>query len=279
MLEIPESATVSRQIRETCAGRTIERVTAAHSPHGFAWYCGDPSVYPRLLEGGEITGAQAVAGYVRIDASGVTILLHDGVNARHLAPGAVEPKKHQLLIRFDDGSGIVCTVQMYGGLYAFPQGEMRNPYYDAALAKPHPFSEGFDERHFESIVSNAPGKLSAKGLLATEQRIPGLGNGCLQDILFRAGVNPQSKLSALSDEDIAAIFTSLKTTLREMADSGGRNTERDLFGEYGGYRTLMSSKTVSRPCPDCGKTLERKTYMGGNVYFCPSCQPLKPPRR
>jgi hypothetical protein len=29
-------------------------------------------------------------------------------------------------------------------------------------------------------------KLSLKALLATEQRIPGLGNGVLQDILFKA---------------------------------------------------------------------------------------------
>jgi formamidopyrimidine-DNA glycosylase len=43
--------------------------------------------------------------------------------------------------------------------------------------------------------------LSAKAFLATEQRIPGLGNGVLQDILFTAGIHPKRKMAAISEEE------------------------------------------------------------------------------
>ena len=29
-----------------------------------------------------------------------------------------------------------------------------------------------------------------------------------------------------------------------------------------------------QPCPACGGSIIREAYMGGNVYFCPNCQPI-----
>ena len=42
MIEIPESQTVARQVRETLAGRTVTGVFNATHPHKFIWYTGDP---------------------------------------------------------------------------------------------------------------------------------------------------------------------------------------------------------------------------------------------
>ena len=65
----------------------------------------------------------------------------------------------------------------------------------------------------------------------------------------------------------------MKTTLAAMAMGGGRDTEKDLFGKPGGYRSVLSAKTLAFPCPVCGGAITRKAYMGGNVYFCAACQP------
>lgn len=73
--------------------------------------------------------------------------------------------------------------------------ELLNPYYLVAKEKPSPLSEQFDYPYFLNILS-APSaeKLSAKAVLATEQRIPGIGNGVLQDILYNAGLHPKRKV-------------------------------------------------------------------------------------
>lgn len=274
MLEIPESHTLARQLNDTVRGRRATRVLANASPHGFAFFSGDPARYLSLLEGKRIDGARALAGQVEILLEDASLLLGDGVNLRRLDPQSKIPQKHQLLMDLDDGSRLFCTIQMYGGIWAYQQGTNDNPYYLAARDKPSPLSDAFDAEWFARIIAQAKPNLSVKGLLATEQRIPGLGNGVLQDILFLAGMHPKRKLSSLTDAAAERLFHCVRDTLREMTDAGGRDTEKDLFGNPGGYRTILSKNTLKQPCPKCGGQITRQAYMGGNVYFCPVCQPL-----
>lgn len=274
MLEIPESHTIASQLQQTVSGQVIRDVQVAQSPHGFAFYFEDPAKYPLLLVGQSIRTARAVAGFVQIDTEDAQLLFNDGVNIRYYPPGAKLPPKHQLLLELESGGHITCSVQMYGALLAFPSSVFSNPYFEAAQSKPSPLSPDFTQEYFEYLCLQTPGKLSVKALLATEQRIPGLGNGCLQDILFRAGIHPQSKAGSLSSDKRTQLYKSITSTLLAMTQGGGRDTEKDLFGKPGGYKTLLSAATVKSPCPSCFGTLVRKAYMGGNVYFCPNCQPL-----
>lgn len=276
MIELPESATLARQLRETLAGCTIEQAEAGHTPHGFAFYHGDPASYGPLLRGHTVQDARAVSGMVEVRLDGgVRLLFNDGANLRYLAPGGKTPEKHQLLLRLSDGSQLVVTVQMYAGITAFRAGEYDSPYYAAAQQKPSPLGEDFTDLYWQSLLAQAKPTLSAKALLATEQRIPGLGNGVLQDILLRAGIHPRSKLLRLSEGDRSRLLRSVRETLSAMAAGGGRHTEKDLFGQPGGYATLLSAKSYARPCPYCGGPITRQAYLGGNVYFCAHCQPLQ----
>lgn len=274
MLELPESTTVSRQITETLAGRTVAFAEAAHTAHGFAFYSHDAEEYPDLLVGKTLDACTPAGSIVDATIGDMHLAFNDGVNIRYVEPGAKLPKKYQFHLVFDDGSGIVCSVQMYGAMMVYPNGVTDNFYYNVAHEKPSTLSDAFDRHYFDGLVAEAEEKNSAKELLATKQRIPGLGNGVLQDILFNAGVNPQKKLRAMDQSDLDALFASIKSTLSAMTEAGGRNTDKDLFGNPGGYATLLSAKTKDRPCPRCGSPITRKAYLGGNVYFCPVCQPL-----
>jgi len=273
MLEIPESHTIARQLDETVKGKTIAHIVAGASPHKFAFFQGDPADYQALLTGKTIDGSHPVAGQVEIRAGNARVVLSDGANIRYFEPGTKLPAAHQLFIGFTDGSAIVCTVQMYAFLCAFPEGANDNPYYLAALEKPSPLEPSFDRKYFESLISCTKQNMSLKAFLSTEQRIPGLGNGVLQDILFNARLHPKRKLETLSTAEKDALFSSVRRTLSDMTSLGGRDTEKDLFGRPGGYTTLLSAKTVKAPCPICGGEIVRLAYLGGNVYFCPVCQP------
>jgi Formamidopyrimidine-DNA glycosylase len=275
MLEIPESQTIAVQLNRTLQGKTIARVAANTSPHKFAFYFGDPAGYDDLLRGETLGTAQALGGQVEVAAGGKRLLFSDGVNLRYFKHGEPLPAKHQLWVEFTDGDSLICTIQMYGGLWAYAEGQNDNKYYWVAKEKPSPLSEVFDLAYFERLCAESKPNLSIKALLATEQRIPGLGNGTLQDILFNARIHPRTKLAALSEPERAGLFHSLKDTLARMTAAGGRDTEKDLFGNNGGYATILSSKRLESPCPVCGETLLRQSYLGGNVYFCPHCQPEK----
>ncbi|WP_425445818.1 hypothetical protein [Dethiothermospora halolimnae] len=275
MLEIPEAINISRQVKDNVYGKTIVNVIANHSPHKFAWYHGDPENYGDLLKGKVVGNIESFGGIVEIRVEDAIILLGDGVNIRYQNKGERRPKKHQLLIEFDDSSSMTGSVQMYGGLWCFKEGEFDNKYYDIAKEKPSPLSEEFDMEYFHNLISlDDVQRLSAKGFLATEQRIPGLGNGVLQDILYNAKIHPKRKIKTLSKTEKENIFLSIKDTLKEMVEKGGRDTEKDLYNKYGGYKTKVSRKTVNNPCPRCGSIIKKATYQGGSIYYCEECQKL-----
>ncbi len=274
MIEIPECITIAKQMNETIAGKAIKKVIANHSPHKFAFYFGEPDTYSKHLVGKRVDTITPLAGYVEVSLGTTIMLFGDGVNIRYFPNNDSLPPKHQLLVEFDDLSVMVCTVQMYGGMWVFTDGENDNPYYIAAKQAISPLSDKFDKIYFMKLLNSVSGTSSVKAFLATEQRIPGLGNGVLQDILFNARINPKSKIKTLSDVQIDNLFESVKYTLRSMAILGGRDTEKDFFGNFGGYATKLSNKTYKKPCPVCGREIIRQPYLGGSIYFCPTCQPV-----
>lgn len=272
MIELPEAFVLASQIEQTLTGTTISAVTANQSPHKFAWFQGDPAKYDGLLAGKTVKSAVAHGGLVEVLIDDIRLLFGDGVSLRLSGPEAKRPAKHQLLVEFTDGTALAASVQMYGSLWAFRAGKFPNPYYLAACTKPSPLTEQFDEPHFASLLDDNSRKKSAKAFLATEQRIPGLGNGVLQDILWSARVNPRRAMDSLSDEEIGGLFVAVKSTLKQMTEQGGRDTEKDLFGQSGGYLTHLSKNTYHYPCPVCGTIIKKEAYMGGSIYYCGTCQ-------
>jgi formamidopyrimidine-DNA glycosylase len=273
MIELPEAISLARQLGETVRGKRVAHVIAAASPHKFAWFHGDPAGYADLLVGLTVDGATSAGGFVELALDGAHVAFAEGVNLRLHDVGADRPRTHQLLVEFDDESALSASVQMYGGLWAFRAGTFENPYFESALAHPSPLSDTFDRAYFDALLDSPEvRRLSLKAALATGQRIPGLGNGVLQDILFEARLHPKRKLDTLDEAERNALFDSVKATLAEMVRQGGRDTERDLFGAPGGYVTRLSRNTVGRPCPRCGTAIVKESYLGGAVYACPTCQ-------
>ena len=275
MIELPEALNLAGQINDTIHGKRVASVIAVQTPHKLAWYYGEPQKYSELLVGRTIGKASSYGGLVEIKAENANILLGDGAGIRFHSKGEPHPAKHQLLIEFDDHSAISVSIQMYGGIGAFLEGELDNIYYRVAKEKPSPLSSTFDKVYFGRMVSvQEVQKLSLKALLATEQRIPGLGNGILQDILFNAKMQPKKKVNTLAEAEKEVLFNSVKTTVSTMAAKGGRDTELDLFGRPGGYKTILCKNTVNKPCPVCGTMIKKEAYMGGSVYYCEKCQVL-----
>jgi len=275
MIELPEALNLTGQINDTIHGKRVASVIAIQTPHKLAWYYGEPQKYSDLLAGRTIGKASTYGGLVEIKTENANILLGDGAGIRFHRKNELRPAKHQLLIEFDDYSAISVSIQMYGGIGVFLEGELDNIYYRLAKEKPSPFSPTFNEVYFDRLISAQDvQKLSLKALLATEQRIPGLGNGILQDILFNAKMHPKKKVNTLAETDKEVLFNSVKTTISTMASKGGRDTELDLFGSPGGYRTILCKNTVNKPCPVCGTIIKKEAYMGGSVYYCEKCQML-----
>lgn len=275
MIELPEAITLGKQANEILSGKTITQVFNATKLHRFTFYNGDPLEYGKLLTGKTILSAKGYGIFVDIFLTdGMLISIGDGTNIRYGKPGDKIPANYQLLLTFNDDSYLVFTVAMYGSIGVYPDGIIDNKYHQLSITSISPLEEQYTASKFDKLFTEAKAILSAKALLATEQRIPGVGNGVTQDILFNARIHPKQKVLALSDIQKETLYKSLKDTLLNMTFEGGRDTQTDLLGNNGGYKTLLSAKTWQKPCPRCGGSIMKEAYLGGTVYYCTNCQKI-----
>jgi formamidopyrimidine-DNA glycosylase len=274
MIELPEAITLGRQMSETLVGKTVTDVFPATSVNKFVFFNGDPLAYKSLLIGRKILSAKGMGIFVDICFDNdVTLSISDGIKPQYDTGTSSIPQKYQLLLTFDDETFLAFNVAMYGGIYAF-KGKLENRYHEISFNKISPLSNEFTRDYFENYLNGEKGNLSLKAFLATEQRFPGIGNGVLQDILFDAGLHPKRKLNSLISNEKDDLCKSIVKILSDMLAKGGRDTDTDLFGSKGGYKTILSKNTYKQPCPKCGGEIKKESYMGGSIYYCPVCQSL-----
>jgi len=274
MIEIPESYVLVKQINQVLKGKVIKHAEANHSPHAFAWYTGNSDEYEHKLLGKTITSADVHGGIVSIKAEDVVMIIFTPI--RFHREGEKLPQKHQLYIQFEDFTSITCAVQMWGYMFCFNENDPLGIPKDYVINNnPSPLEDKFDEEYFKSLLKKEKlSSLSAKAFLTTEQRITGVANGSAQDILWIAKIHPKRKMSTLSEDELKELYRSLKSVVMDMMVQGGRDIERDLFGNPGGYKTILSKKTVGKSCPICNTVIKKEAYLGGSIYYCPSCQKL-----
>jgi len=275
MIELPEATAIAQQMQQALTGRTIIAATRGNTPHKFAFYSGPPEFYASTLPGLTIGDCRGHGWNVLVEANpdwlivlgcgGERILLHED--------DSTLPKKHHLLLQFADGACLTVTVQGWGNALLLRAAE--------AQAHPHvgpprvsPTSDAFTLEHLQGLLDQVPARdsRSVKFFLISEPGIWGVGNGYLQDILFRARIHPRQRVRELGAAQVAALHAAIQETLRQAVAQGGRDSELDLYGRPGGYRCLMDKRAVGQPCPRCGTPIEKAPYLGGAVYTCPQCQ-------
>jgi formamidopyrimidine-DNA glycosylase len=277
MLELPEAVTLTRQMNKTLTGKTIVSAKANVSPHRFAFYQGDPETYAEKLRN-QIIGEATARGSLIATAIGtgrVLALGDGGLRILYHEQGKKLPKKHQLLLGFDDSTCLTVSVSGWGAVWLMTHGEQAAHKY-AGYEGVSPTSAEFTEAYLDRLFAAVPpgDKRSIKYFIVSDPKIWGVANGYLQDILFRAQLHPRRRVVGLTDGERHRLYSAVRTTIREAIAANGRITERDLFNQRGNYTPLMYTKTKSTPCTVCGTTIEKISYLGGSCYLCPICQPL-----
>ena len=275
MIELPEAYTTARQINDTLRGRVIEQGIRGNSPHKFAFYNREPEEYESILRGQAIGQAFQLANMIMVPVGpdyvlglgcgGERILFHENESTL--------PKKHQLLLRFTDGTYLSVSVQGWGAALLLQESEVETHPFCGGRG-PSPLSDEFTLDYFKGLFGalkeNDPA--SAKFFVITKPGVSGIGNGVLQDILFHAGIHPRRRVISLSDDEKRALYEAIRHTVREMTDLGGRDSERDLYNRPGGYQRILHSGVVGFPCIKCGTPIQKISFLGGASYFCPNCQ-------
>jgi len=274
MIEMPEAMTIARQMNETLTGKTILHFSRGQLVHKFLWLSKTAEEYDAFLSGKQITGASSYGRSIYLYVGETHILWFGELGGRILfyLPGQSLPAKYHLRWDFSDASVMTFNLQMWGFVGLMERSELaKHPYAEVGIP---PISDDFTAERFSQLLEEYPEKTKkgVKGFLVTSKHINGIGNSYLQDILFRARLHPTRKIPTLSINERQSLYSAIQETMAEAIKLGGREDERDLFDQPGGYTRLMSNQSVGQPCPDCGTLIQKISYLGGACYLCPTCQ-------
>jgi formamidopyrimidine-DNA glycosylase len=267
--------TLARQLNDALAGKVVRSGQLGNSPHKFVWYNRSHDEFATLTEGRRVGQAHAQGRWLFVPLEPGYVLLFGECGGKLLyhRPGAPLPKKYHLYIVFEDESFLTATTQMWGAYELYEAGLEQQRDYVRGM-RTTPAEPEFTAAYLSELVDTAAAekKRSVKGLLTQDQLIPGLGNAIAQDIMFRARLDPKRPIDTLTTEERETLHAAIVNTVQEVIALGGRYDETDLYGNPGGYVRLMDRNAVGKPCPACGTTVAKMSYLGGTCYFCPSCQ-------
>ena len=286
-MNIAAAHVINRQLEESIVGKTISRVTANQNPHTFVWFAMEPSrAFTDAQAAGDVEKYLTNKTIERVDVNtggyGLYNFLYLGKRAlmsdivpRYLNPDEKHPKRHQLLLEFKDGSSLSYSASLGGALFLFEVDKNGDPIgYKSDI--PLITTDEFSSDYFKELINNAKGTvLSVKQFLATKNRIPGIDNNLLQDILWEAQINPKTKMNVLKKSEINSLFKAIKKVPLAIISAGGKDVDKDVYGNFGGFPSRVSRNTAGKPCVRCETKIVKEAYLGGAVYYCPTCQKIE----
>ncbi len=288
-MSLAECSVISNQLQETVVGKKITNVIPNQNPHTFVWFAIEPKdafsgdkelndinakQYGEYLIGKKVEKSVVYGGWNYLYI-GNRILLFV-IPTRYYAKSEPLPKRHQLMLIFEDGSSLAFCGTLGGPVFLFEKDKDEFPIDFKPSTFPSVLSDEFSESFFIDFIKNTELRsLSAKAFLATKNRIPGIDNFILHEILWESKVNPKSKMVVLSENDYINMYHAIKKVFPEVIKADGLDTQKDLFGNMGRFKTKASKNTLGKPCIRCGESIVKESYLGGVIYYCPECQPFK----
>ena len=137
---------------------------------------------------------------------------------------------------------------------------------------PEPLGKDFDLEMLKERLNKKPsGKI--KTVLMDQSVIAGIGNIYSDEILWRAGVNPERKVSTIKETEFKLMFKAIRETLAKGIDFGGDSMSdyRNIHGLPGKFQLHHEAyRRTGEKCrkPGCKGIIKRKIINGRSAHFC-----------
>jgi formamidopyrimidine-DNA glycosylase len=118
-------------------------------------------------------------------------------------------------------------------------------------------------------------KTPIKSALLNQKLLRGVGNIYADESLFRAGLRPRRRASAITTVQLALLHKSVQKVLKEAIRLGGSSISNyvDADGEEGFFQ--LRHRVYGRegePCLVCKTPIKRVVIVGRSSHYCPKCQ-------
>ena len=300
MPELPEVETIVRGLERRVVGDTIASVWIGSRPQPLK---SPPALIARTLEGKRIVGVHRAgkhivfellsssddgqnpsvstsrrAGAVRVAPAPRRLsrgrpapaaaewVVHLGMTGRMVVcePGAEVAKHTHLIATLASGRELrFIDPRMFGKL------SVHTTAFDPGGVEPLDVSE-------ERFIALFHGrKTPIKSALLNQKLVRGVGNIYADESLFRAGIRPRRRATAITRQQLGKLYESVREVLREAIALGGSSISDyvDADGEEGFFQ--LQHRVYGRegePCLACGTAIRRVVLVGRSSHYCSKCQ-------
>jgi formamidopyrimidine-DNA glycosylase len=259
---VPELLEVEayRSAADAAVGR---RIRAVEAPDG--WYLKGgltPAAVAEHLSGRRIEAARRHGKVLLVHTDGATIGIRFGMTGRLLVdgrgpiegleygPDRDDPAWHRFGLDFGRGRTLVVTdPRRLGGVELDP--DLRRLGPDAAT---------LTLAQLRRAVAGA--RAPVKAVLLDQHRVAGLGNLLVDEVLYRAGIDPARPAATLDGAEARRLHRSVRRSLTELGARGGSH-----LGDL-----PAAARRAGARCPLDATPLIRRTIGGRTTWSCPSHQ-------
>ena len=171
--------------------------------------------------------------------------------------GDQAPEHTKLLLDFPDGYHLAyVNVRKFGEIGFVDD-------VDAFVAEQElgPDALDLDLGAFRERLSGRRGAI--KGMLMNQEVLAGLGNEYTDEILFQAGIHPETPTNELSEETTERLHRCMREVV--AAAVGARVEPERMPDDF-----LLPHRAEGEECPRCGRAIEKIEVSGRPTYLCPA---------
>ncbi|MGV3722073.1 MAG: bifunctional DNA-formamidopyrimidine glycosylase/DNA-(apurinic or apyrimidinic site) lyase [Actinomycetota bacterium] len=270
MPELPEVEIHARNLRRWLTGRRIAGYEAL-DPLLTAEQ--DISHWKLSLAGKQVLGVDREAKYLLIRLEGDhTLAAHLRMTGRFVYDSYAArpaPRFTRLTLRLDQGDQVRFEDRRrFGRVWIVPTDSVRQLPELADLG-PDALVEALTAERLRELTSGT--RRSIKALLMDQRVVGGIGNICAVEILYRAGIAPETPANRLTDEQVSLVARLIPEFLEWAIETQSRR-ELLYIGEKGSENVFTIYRRAGTPCPQCETPIVRTVVAGRGTYSCPTCQ-------
>lgn len=266
MPELPEIQAVTEGLHRELTGSTV---TGARALHPSIVKSASPGLDD--LVGEVITSVWRRGKLIGLSIGGFDLVIHLMQAGRVSLSPTVKarlPRAVALVLDLDDGRQLrvrEAATEHRASAYVVRHGDLGDLPLVRGLG-PEPI--GLPPEVWRERLTSPPGLLHTA--LRQGRRVAGIGRAYASDIMWAGKLAPFARTSTMSDDDYARLAKAADTVLQQALDRSRRDITTDLPNSE--KRVTLVHGQAGSPCVRCGRTLERVSFEGYELVYCPDCQ-------
>lgn len=255
-------AEIWREAASALVGRTITQAASD-----------ERVVDPQIVEtvGEVIVGVRRHGKVLLIDTTGPTIGLRFGMTGRLVVDGAAPIDRLEYASGQDRAAWDrlrLWTVAAADGADDVPAIRLNDPRrlgrvdIDPDLSALGPDMFDLDLPRLRAALRAR--RAGLKVTLMNQHVVAGLGNLCVDEVLFAAGLDPRLTVDRLTDDETASLLRAMRRRLPRMLRAGGST--------HGSLGPEVRGRLGACPRRGCGGSLDRLQLGGRTTVWCPAHQ-------